>query len=428
MKKAFSVIALLLALVMLVACGNTAAPAPSTDGTSEPAPTERGKTIVYWSMWDSTEPQGIVLAEACKAYEAATGNTVQVEFKGRTGIREGLQPALDAGTVIDLFDEDIDRINTTFGSYLMELEEFAKAADYEATANAGLISACRNAAGGKLMTIPYQPNVFAFFYNQTIFDTAGITAVPATWAEFLDACQKIKDAGFAPITCDDAYIDCMVGYHLARLGGEEAVVDIVTNGNWAENPIALKMAQDYEDLAKKGFFSANIGSNVWPNGQNGEFALGEVGMYLNGSWLPNEVKEIAGEDFKWGCFSYPAVENGVTGTEAANYGAQVFGINKNSTVGQEAFDLICYFTKGEYDAKLSADSLGIPADSANAEWPAALASVKPVMDGLTTRFTWAAGIESNPNVTPMIKENFTKLCAGTMTAQQFIDAMEAAGV
>lgn len=51
-----------------------------------------GKTIVYWSMWESTEPQGQVIQKAVDAYMAASGNTVDLQFKGRTGIREGLEP------------------------------------------------------------------------------------------------------------------------------------------------------------------------------------------------------------------------------------------------------------------------------------------------------------------------------------------------
>ena len=42
------------------------------------------------------------------------------------------------------------------------------------------------------------------------------------------------------------------------------------------------------------------------------------------------------------------------------------------------------------------------------------------------RYSWAAGIESNVNMTPIIKENFQKLCGGQLTAQEFVDAMEAA--
>ncbi len=321
-----------------------------------------GKTIVYWSMWESTEPQGQVIQKAVDAYMAETGNTVDLQFKGRTGIREGLQPALDAGTVIDLFDEDIDRVNGTWGAYLMDLEELAKATDYEATANAGLIAASRTAAGGTLKSIPYQPNIFTYFYNVEIFEEAGIEAVPSTWAEFLDVAQKVKDKGYTPITSDDAYIITMLGYHLARLVGEDRVDQIVKEGLWAEEPAVLQAAKDYEDLAKKGFFSATIGSSVWPTNQNGELALGDAAMYLNGSWLPNEVKAMTGPDFKWGAFPYPALEGGATGTEAANFGAQVFGINVKSEVAKEAFDIIVKITKGEYDLLLSQESVGITAD------------------------------------------------------------------
>ena len=49
------------------------------------------------------------------------------------------------------------------------------------------------------------------------------------------------------------------------------------------------------------------------------------------------------------------------------------------------------------------------------------------MDSLTTRWTWAVGIETNADMTPVIKENLLKLCGGTMNAQQFIDTLEAAG-
>ena len=385
-----------------------------------------GKTITYWSMWESTEPQGQALQEAIDAYQADTGNTVDVQFKGRTGIREGLQPALDAGTNIDLFDEDIDRVNQTWGSYLLDLEDFVAESGYEDTAIAGLISACREAGGGTLKSIPYQPNLFNFFYNKAIFEEAGVEAVPTTWDEFLDVCAKVKEAGYIPLTCDDAYITCMFGYHLGRMIGEDGVKDVVTNGNWAEEPAVLEMAQAYEELASNGYFSENIEGNVWPAGQNTELALGFAAMYLNGSWLPNEVKDMAGEDFQWGCFSYPAIEGGVAGTEAANYGAQVFAINNKSENAAEAFELIQYFTKGEYDQKLSEMSIGIPADTTNTEWPAMLSDVKPVMDSLTTRWTWAVSAEANADITPVLKENFLKLCGGSITAQEFVDAMESA--
>ena len=410
------------------AADTTAAPADTTAAAAADtqAPSGDGGSLVYWSMWESTEPQGQVIKEAVDKFSADTGIKVDVQFKGRTGIREGLQPALDAGTNIDLFDEDIDRVNKTWGAYIMDLEELAKKADYEKTASASLIAACREVGGGTLKSIPYQPNVFAFFNNQSIFEEAGVTEAPKTWAELDAACQKIKDAGYTPITCDDAYILCMFGYHMRRINGYEKTSDIVKNNKW-DDPSVLATAKAYEDFAKKGYFSEGIGSNVWPAGQNQELAMGTAAMYLNGSWLPNEVKDMAGDDFKWGCFSYPAVENGTDGTEAANFGAQVLAINKNSANAEAAFQLITYITKGEFDKKLSVESVGIPSDSTNTEWPAQIACVQPVLESLTTRYPWAAGAEDNVDMTPIIKENMMKLCGGSITADEFVANLQAAG-
>lgn len=385
-----------------------------------------GKTIVYWSMWSDSEPQAKVIKEAVEAYEAESGNTVDLQFKGRTGIREGLQAALDAGTVIDLFDEDIDRVNVQWGAYTMDLEELASARNYEETAIAGLMAAVREVAGGKLKSIPYQPNLFEIFYNIEIFEEAGVEAVPTTWEEFVAAAEKIKEAGYIPFTSDDAYVITNFGYQLARYIGVDGVKKVVDEGLWAETPEVLLAAQDYAGLAEKGLLSETFGTAAWPTNQNGEFALGDAAMYLNGSWVPNEVKELTGDDFKWGCFAYPAVPNGKDGVEAANYGAQVFAINAKSEVAEEAFAIIEKITKGEFDAKLSVESVGIPADTTNTEWPEKLGAVKPVMDSLMVRYPWSAGIENNPDMTPLIKENFQKLCTGSIDAQTFVDNLEAA--
>lgn len=34
----------------------------------------------------------------------------------------------------------------------------------------------------------------------------------------------------------------------------------------------------------------------------------QAAMYYNGSWLPNEVAEITGDDFQWGAMFFPAPE------------------------------------------------------------------------------------------------------------------------
>ncbi len=47
-------------------------------------------------MWSKDEPQAKVIQDAIAKYTEDTGVEVDVQFKGRSGQREGLQPALDA--------------------------------------------------------------------------------------------------------------------------------------------------------------------------------------------------------------------------------------------------------------------------------------------------------------------------------------------
>ena len=400
---------------MLVGCGGSSNDSKSSGGD--------GKKLVYWAMWSKDEPQAKVIQDAIAKYTEDTGVEVDVQFKGRSGQREGLQPALDAKQTIDLFDEDVNRVNGSWGKYLLDLEDVAK--DYESKhGNETLFKIARAAyEDGTLHSIPYQPSIFGFFYNKTLFDKAGIKEVPTTWDELDAVCAKLKDAGITPITADDAYMTSFIGYHLARLVGEDKVKEIVTEGKW-DDPAVLQMAQDIEELASNGYYSEMVGSNVWPAGQNTELALGTAAMYLNGSWLPNEVKEMAGPDFHWGCFAYPALTDGANGIETNNFGAQVFGVNKDTKLAKEAFDLITFITKGEYDQKLADETVGIPADTTNTEWPAMVECAKPVIEQSTNRFTWACGVESNVDMTPVIKENFIKLMAGSITADEFVSTMQ----
>lgn len=133
---------------------------------------------------------------------------------------------------------------------------------------------------------------------------------------------------------------------------------------------------------------------------------------------------MAGPDFRWGCFSYLVIEGGKDGTEASNFGAQVIAINAKNRNPEAAFQLIQYITQGEFDQKMSEYSVGIPADSRNTEWPALLEDVKPVMESLTVRYPWAAGGEDNLDMTPIIKENFLKICGGSLDAEGFVAALK----
>lgn len=416
---------------MLVGCGGK-----SDSGSSD----EGGKKLVYWAMWSEEEPQAKVIKEAVSKYTEDTGVEVDLQFKGRSGQREGLQPALDAKQQIDLFDEDVNRVNGAWGKYLLDLEDLAK--DYEAEhGNETLFKIARNAYGqahdgdATLHSIPYQPSIFGFFYNKTLFDKAGIEAVPATWEEFDAACAKLVDAGITPITADDAYMTSFIGLHLARYIGQDGVKSLVmgeevngANVTW-DDPKVLAAAESFADFAKKGYFSKNIATNKYPAGQNQEFAPGNAAIVICGSWLPNEAKASAASDLEWGYFNYPSVDGGTDDNTANNIANQVLAINKDSEMSKEAFELITYITTGDFDKKMTEEALCIPTDKANADaWPAELAGVKDQFDATTSFYDWAAGVENNNDLTPVLAEQTLNLASGKVDGAGFVAAMkEAAG-
>jgi raffinose/stachyose/melibiose transport system substrate-binding protein len=377
-------------------------------------------------MWNESEPQGQVIARAAAAFTKETGIRVDLNFNGRE-IRKTLQPALDAGETIDLFDEDIERVANTWGNYLLPLDSYV-AKFYSTTGgkpfgevvNKTLLDLARDLGGGQVKNIPYQPSAFVTMYNKDLFEKAGITGVPKTGDELLDACAKLKAIGVAGITVDDAYMAAFFGYNMDRLVGSDATLAMVKNNDFS-GPQVLQFGQLIEMMVNNGFFSQKAASNIYPAGQVEEIATGRAAMYLNGTWLPNEIKGNA-PNMRWGAFAWPALSPTGDGIEANNFGAQSFGVNKNTKYPDEAFQFIVWLTTGEWDAALAEESIGIPMGNDSA-WPEALAEAKAVVDATTKRLPWAVGMEDSPDINAKIKENFAKLIMGDLNAEQFAAAM-----
>lgn len=403
--------------------------APETDAaddTEESAAADGTYTkadgdLVYWSMWDAGSNQATAIEEIVADYEAKSGNTVNVEFKGRD-INTLIAASLDAGEAIDLYEDDFQRLSQQFGDYALDLSSMAEAAGYADKSNEALTSAVQGWAG-KLACLPFQPYGSGIFYNKAIFDEVGVEE-PETWQDFMDVCGKIKEAGYTPLTLDDAYITLNLGYHLARYIGQDAVKELVNNGGWAENEGALKMAQDMEALVSAGYLS-EYAPAAFPSGEN-EVGYEETAMVVNATWVPAEITAATECDLEWGMFSYPAVEGGVDGTEAMMVGGQGISVSKDSKNAQAAFELAMDIVTGAGDAKLSLASDAIPADPNNGEWPELIRNCKEAFDSATKNYEWACGIEDNQDMTTVIADWGTKLFTGECTAQDFIDGLDAA--
>jgi raffinose/stachyose/melibiose transport system substrate-binding protein len=411
-------IALLVMIISVVAVGIFAS--GSSEDTNE-------KKVVYWTMWNEAEPQGLAISEAVEDFTDQTGIEVEVVYNGRE-IRKTLQPALDAGETIDLFDEDIERVGNTWGNYLLNLEPYMSKSypttdgkAYESLLNQTLINVVREIGGGEIHEVPYQPSMFIVMYNKTLFKKAGIMKTPETFDELEEAFMKLKAIGVSGITVDDAYMAAFFGYNMSRIIGVDETLKMVENNDFS-NPGVLTFAEIWSDFSKKGYMSRKAASNIFPAGQVEEIAKGTTAMYLNGTWLPNEIKGNA-PDMEWGSFAYPAYDESICPNTANNFGAQCFGINKDSKVADEAFQLITFLTTGEWDEKLAEYSIGVPMAN-DSQWPEQLQDAKKVLNETTERMPWAVGMESNPEINVKIKENLARLITGSITPQEFYENMQ----
>lgn len=410
MKNILLVLCLLTAF-FLFSCSNT-------DNSNK-------KKIVYWSMWNEVEPQGQVLKEAINDYMKKHDDiVVEVNWNGRE-IRKTLQPALDNNQEIDLWDEDLERTIRNWGKYALALDDYvANSYDntdgkpYQDVVMKSLLDLSKTySEDGKIYAIPYQPFTFLIMYNKDHFAKAGITKTPETWNEFKEVCAKLKSAGFIPLTVDDAYVDILYGYQVARYKGSDWVKSLVLDGLW-DDPAVLRAARDWEEIYKLGYLSPNVAGNKFPQGQQ-EIANGEVSMYLNGTWLVNEVMPTTGPDFPWGQFAYPTVPGGIGKLYDLNYGGQSFQINKNSKYPDEVFNLIVHLTTGQWDKELAEKTYGVPMANTT-DWPIQLTDAKEIFSKLGVCYPWAAGLQYNTDKAPVIASAFTKLITGQITSEQFV--------
>lgn len=420
MKK--KVISVLLATAMVT--GLVAGCGSSSEGGSNSGGGEYdGVELTYWSMWSSTEPQGKVLQEAADAWEKETGGKVNIEWKGRD-VKQILSSSLEAEEDIDLFEDDYKRIAEVYIDYVYNLTDLAEENGYSDHSFA-IFNDRGTEWAGFLPCITEQPNVGGVYYNQDLFDEAGVEA-PTTWAEFLDVCQKLKDNGIQPLALDSTYAPFLFGYHLARYIGEDAIADMAENGGWGQNELVAKAAQDMIDFVKAGYLADGAPAE-YPASQDSIGLDGDVAMVVCANYVTAEVNNHSGTEVNWNVFNYPSVEGAAEGVDqtAAYVGANSIAVTKYSENPEAAYDFATFLTSGEYDQKMADTASQIPADPSN-EVPSSQNGTIELLNSTETALSWNMGFNQNADLMSPIAEVIVKLYEGSYaTGQDFTAALDA---
>lgn len=420
----------------LAACGGgSSKPAEETTKSAESGAdkAESGDTklnadIEYWSSWSETEAQADALREAADEFmKANPGVKINFTFNGRDN-RNLVGSAVSAGTKVTMMDANADNIKSMWSEMTMDLTPYFEES-YESTGGEKYVDRIMPSMSGlsaklfdgKYSYFPYAPQAFMIFCNKNIFDDCGITKYPETWTEFMDACEKIKAKGYTPVTTDSNYATSWVGYYMSRLMGNDEVTKLSNDPSAWSNPKVLEAAKAIEDMAKKGYFDPVIETNTYPNAQQSMVINEKIAMYINGTWLPNEVKESTPDDFKWGSFAFPTVEGGVDDQTSGCYSSYGIAINKDATEEEaKAAAAFGVYVTTAFDQKFSDMANAIPV-SVDGVWPDSLKDAQQVMSKYTNRYPSQTALILNSNSKQIIADACLKLMGGSITAEEFVE-------
>lgn len=182
-------------------------------------------------------------------------------------------------------------------------------------------------------------------YNKELLAQVGADSVPATWDEFLQLCQDLKDAGITPYLEDlsgmPAIVASFVGAHDAASGGDmdERIFDGKSSfeEEWTE-PLT-----QYNRLYQEGLGDPNA-VGLTADQVFDEFANGRVAMTPIGPWSVAPLREAA-PDMDFALAPVPAAPGGepfLVGAASPGY-----AINATSDKVDQAKTFIEYLVSAE---------------------------------------------------------------------------------
>jgi len=391
--------------------------------------------LVYWSMWNQTEGQALVLQDAITKYQTDHPNiTISAVWNGRQN-QTLARTALSAGTTIDLVDQDEDQIagGLQKDGQGLPLNDLLKqpALDHDGAISDVFQPGTLNMfdLAGKTYLMPYIYNTVEFWYDKRVFKDAGVE-VPKTWTDLLAACDKLNAAGYAPIAAEGnepGYTAFYLTELLSRIKGpgwlRQAAGD-VTGAMW-KDPAVIQAAQMTRDLWDKKCIPPETLGYVWPQGQQ-TLATGTAGMELVGSWLPVELQTMTDPGFQWGGFTFPAVEGGVGKTTDIYALLLAFMINKDTKYPQESFDFLRTLMTDQIQQEFTDKALVGPT-SKFITWNPIIGDAQAAASTATTTYGDVDNVASlySEYLNTILYPNYVEVWQGKATPQQFSDTMAA---
>lgn len=317
------------------------------------------------------------------------------------------QDMIDAGQLMDLTDKISDTVKTQMAASL-------DSATYD----------------GKIYGVPTTVQPGGIWYSKDLFAQAGITEVPTTWEELMDACQKLKDAGIDPIAvgAKDAWPAAHWYYWLSlRICSPDVYDESMANKDFSAE-CWTAAGEKLQEINDAGYFNEGYLTTTAQQGASssaGLLANHKAAMELMGTWEPGVLKDLTPDQQPMadlGFFAFPSVEGG-EGEKGALMGAATsFGVNPEAP--EIAIDFVNEMAEKEWQDKYATAFSTIPASAESQadvedESLAGLIEALNASDGMKLWMDTSLGA----NIGTALNTGVVNMLSGTGTPEDIVKAM-----
>jgi ABC-type glycerol-3-phosphate transport system substrate-binding protein len=370
----------------------------------------QGKTVRWLDHFGSEKPQ---FEQIISNFESANSNAqVELTQVSPSKYRQKFSTAVGTPNAPDVFHHwtgpgDLGKY--VADDVILNLDDHFSDSYLESFAG---LSACKYGSknvlswrSGNLRALPFNMFGLAYWYNKDVIADAGIEESEIknrrdiTWDEFLNICKKIKDSGTTPIVMggsgNAANLGRWVGPALIKAAG----VDKTLGAAWGKNDakftddVFVEAMSRVQTLYDKGYVNDSVNAITRSQSVN-MFGTDKGAFYFQGSWMPNQIQRMIGEDAqglgeKYNYFWHPIFpdlyDNGQNELNVAVGSSRA--INKPKTESRGNRDAAVGFLK-EFYSKESQQLLmqegGVPVARLDA-WPSDLTTPQQIQQKLLTQ-------------------------------------------
>lgn len=313
------------------------------------------------------------------------------------------------------------------------LAEAGKLAEFTTDELADWVNPTSNSFGGKIYQLATNTQTIpTIYYRISDFEKAGIAAPPRTWAEFLDACEKLKAAGITPLNIGGGGNDTWANmYSLVALVGTEVYAKdpswlskLASGETSFKDPLFVAAVTKLKTLVDKGYVDPALLSNDYAATQ-ASFLSGTGGMYPMGSWFT--VAPTAEQQKEYGVFPWPTDDGSLV---VAAYTGGGLSVSSSAPDVAKAKQWAIAFSKANADGGARFDALFVslknyapPADMPPLYTAALGLYQKAISEGtVVPAFSNEGGVPALP---PGLSGNIAQAVADLISGRKDVDGFVA---